>query len=247
MNLLVRYGIMAGYSIPDGSTAEPIDDYAIWLRCAGISPNGYADLAAVIADSDAKTILCDNLNALRYMVRSDSTIMSAVLASSDWIAALDGSTYAVHTPTMTSNTAPSGTAFASSVVDANYAAWYAFDKTSYDAASTKSWVSSGNVPQNIGYHFTTAPYVYRCKIRTAGYASWVPFIPSAFKLQGSNDGSAYDDLATLTNSNFNAATITYYNATAFGSYEYYRLLISAVNSGTNVAVDEVEFYGLNLA
>ena len=63
----------------------------LWLRCAGISPNGYADLAAVIADSDAKTILCDNLNALRYMVRSDSTIMSAVLASSDWIVALDSS------------------------------------------------------------------------------------------------------------------------------------------------------------
>lgn len=98
---------MSEYYIQDGATVMPVDDYVIWLQCAGLD-NPYGSLANVIADTTAMETLCNNLNALRYMVRSEDVIMSAVMANSDWVLALDSSAYSIKVPTMTSDTTPSG-------------------------------------------------------------------------------------------------------------------------------------------
>ena len=116
--------MVIGNYTPDGATVTPVDDYRIWLRCAEL-PNTYGSLANVIANSTAMETLCNNLNALRYMRRSSSTILPAIYADSDWVAELKASIYAVKVPTMTGYTTPSGEVTASGYYN-GFLPWWAF-------------------------------------------------------------------------------------------------------------------------
>jgi hypothetical protein len=79
---------------PDGATITPIDDYAIWLRCAELT-NTYGSLANVLADSTAMTTLMSSENAVNYMLRSitntSGKILYEVVNSETAMEALDAS------------------------------------------------------------------------------------------------------------------------------------------------------------
>ena len=137
-------------------------------------------------------------------------------------------------PIMTSNTAPSGVASASSV--GSNAAWNAFDNTA--TTSNTAWVSNGAAPQWVQYQFTSSLIIRSYSIL---YASTVSGRPVNFNLQGSNDGISFTTLDTrtgfaFTNGQYNTLTIT--NPTT--AYSYYRLNVTATDTG-NPAVVELTF------
>ena len=99
-------------------------------------------------------------------------------------------TLAPKVPTMTSNTAPSGTAFASSEYNASRAAWYLFDK---NETSSNMYCSATNdtIGCYFGYEFPNNTKV--CKFRLVTYDNTDGGIPSKIKIKASNDGLTWVD------------------------------------------------------
>jgi hypothetical protein len=226
---------------PDGSTVNPVDDYAIWLRCAGL-PNSYGSLANVIADSNAMEVLCNNLNALRYMVRSEDVIMPSVLADSDWIAELDACAYAVTIPTMTANDAPSGTASASASV-LPYDAWQAFNK---DATWPSAWaITNGSHTGWLQYQFTKNVRVYRGRIQ-GSVNTWRMW--KTVQMQSSSNGSSFTNMTSVINV-INSTTVpTDFVISDNADVAYWRLnCLSDYNDVDGAILHELYLYGLDLS
>jgi hypothetical protein len=207
-------------------------------------------------------------NAADYLVRSTSWVSNItgnqtamtdigasdycankLLANSTWRTAICDSAYFekvlnVKVPTMTSNTTPSGTAFANYTASGSYAPYYVFDGN----ASTEWYAnsSSGTADNSIGYMFTKNINVGKCKTDFRGMSgaahSW------NIKVQGSTDGITYNDISdsistgSITNSQTETKTL---NCTNTNKYKYFRLYFgrgSGPNNGSPI-VSNVQFYG----
>ena len=229
----------------------PYDVWQSWVAIAGLTPGDYADLAAVIASSTARTALTANTtagkNAMKYMVASTSVIMPAVVASSDFVTVLKSCAYSKTIPVMTSNTAPSGTAAATTVYGTNYP-YLAFDNSlatcAYGYPQYNNW--------RLSYQFNTTPinYVfYYAEIDSSGYTSvtrtfsvkfqisnngttWVD-ATSAFNIVRSSESTIITDEKPLTN-------FTPVNNVAF-------LQISDSSNVATLQVFRLQFYGLDLS
>jgi F5/8 type C domain len=140
-------------------------------------------------------------------------------------------------PAMTSNTAPSGVASASSEYDPNYAAWKAFDKAGY----SQRWCTAGTTAGWLQYQFASAHTVTSYAITSPSNVG--DGVPKSWTFKGSNDGAAWTTLDTRTNIVDWAAlantrkVFDFTNATA---YAYYRLDITASNAAPYLAVGELE-------
>ena len=141
----------------------------------------------------------------------------------------------IATPAMTSNVTPSGIAFASSVGASNFA-WNAF---SQDGATTY-WQSSVVNTGILGYQFTSGKIIKRYSIKMIGTAT--NSYPTAWTFQGSNDGTTYTTLETVSGAsiplggNYTSGILA--NTT---SYTYYRINITAVGTlGTGPSIVEFE-------
>jgi len=132
------------------------------------------------------------------------------------------------TPVMTSNTTPSGVAFASSQTG-NQSAYLAFDEL-----TTTYWQSGLANSGSIGYQFPTGKIIKRY-----AFISWSSNNnnPRNWTFEGSNDGTTYTIIETVTA--FTTAVDTWYirdvsaNTT---SYTYYRMNITAVQAAGNAPV-----------
>jgi hypothetical protein len=137
------------------------------------------------------------------------------------------------TPAMTSNTTPSGVAFASSVAGGS-SAFNAFDQSTGTAWSAQT----GNIGI-IGYQFTSAKIIKQ-------YAFFTPTLPqncpTAWTFQGSNDGTAYDTIETVTG--FSSVVNTWFVRNISSNitpYTYYRMNITAVGiTGFQPAIVELQ-------
>lgn len=206
------------HNIPNGSTITPTDDIQIWLHCANIWDKSYTTITQVLNDASTLQALIASSNAADYMARSttwasdvtaDQSAMSyiglddycadALLADSTWLNAICNSTYFesilnVKVPTMTSNTTPSGTCFASSN-DPNttyFATWKAFDGNNGSA-----WAcGTGKKSANLGYIFTSAVKIKKifAKFRYDGSSE----NSITYKIEGSNDGNTWTDISSST-------------------------------------------------
>ena len=134
-------------------------------------------------------------------------------------------------PNMTSFTTPEGLAFASSYRNAGEEPWRLFRET------PSQWVSSTVNTGFVGYQFTSAKNIKRYAIRGAANTN----NPARWTFEGSNDGTAYTVLDTVTSS---IATNAIYTGTVLpntASFTYYRLNIGAVGTaGSNVAIVGLE-------
>jgi len=140
------------------------------------------------------------------------------------------------TPAMTSNTEPSGIVSANVTDGTNYA-WKAFDQN----ASTY-WCGYPSSTPTITYQFPSAVVVnrYTLQVRNPGNASF----PDSWKLQGSNDGSAWTDLDTQTSVALPAeGAILIYNIANTTAYLYYRIYVTAVRSASQADIAEIGLYG----
>jgi hypothetical protein len=142
-------------------------------------------------------------------------------------------------PTMTSNTAPSGTASASTQLSATYYAYKALDD---DTATWWSTTSAGVVPCWLMYDW--GPYntkiVTSYTITARGGGGNQKGAPKTFKLQGYN-GSTYTDLSTPSDqTSWGDGEQRTFNFTNTTAYRGYRLYITANNTGTYTEIAEFE-------
>ena len=237
----VKFKVISG-GVPDGATVEPVDGYAVWLKCAGI-PNTFGSLANVIADAGARLELTNDLNALRYMVRS-STIMTAVLADSGWVTALDNCDYAVTNPTMTSNTAPSGVVSASSY----HQTYYPYQ--AYNKSTANAWLSV-QIPvfanTYIQYAFSSEKYVYKAKAMHNNGSS--DSSTRIFKIQGLDGASYVDVTGELSSGLF--TSVSEYQTYVFNTIAKTTTVRMQFISGTGISYyagfADIVLYGLDLS
>lgn len=257
------------HSIPTGSTVTPTDVIQTWLHCANIWDKSYTTISEVLNDATTVTTLIASNNAVDYMVRSttwastvnaDSSAMTKIgannycsdklLANSTWLDAIIDSTYFESVlnckiPTMTSNTAPSGEAFASSEIDSSRKAYCAFNNVySTGIGNTNLWHSAAGLPQFVGYKNTDRYCVKYAKLRTGSYHAG----PKVSKLQGSNDSTDGTDGTWVDIGNFvNCPTLNTWYSKKYNSnttkYSLHRLYITDSNLSGYGTVDELQLYG----
>lgn len=160
-------------------------------------------------------------------VSSISNIASKTTAASTYSANL--------IPTMTSNTAPTGTASASSIISTSYDAFQAFDKN-----NDTIWYSNTNVPQWIAYDFGTATVVNKYTIRAYTGGSNQPNCLKSWTFEGW-DGSNWIVLDSATNHpGWSAHELRSYPIPNSTPYQKYRVNITANQGGPRVLLEEIE-------
>ena len=152
-------------------------------------------------------------------------------------------------PRMTGATTPSGTASASDYYsgDSYHQAWAAFCGFPYGTtgANGGGWLTNGNSTGWLQYQFPSA-----CIVRAYAFSGWSADtwngrVPTAWTLQGSNNGSTWTTLDTRTCS---ADAFVRYVKRVFivaspNSYAYYRLNITANNGNSYMGVQQLQLYG----
>jgi hypothetical protein len=144
-------------------------------------------------------------------------------------------------PTMTSATAPSGIASASSNYDIDRAEWKAFDHA--NAVGTDVWCSAwATGTEWLQYQLPSAHAVTRYAVTSA--AGWTQYAPKSWTFKGSNDGATWDTLDTQTNVTAwsGSPERRIYDLTNSTAYAYYRLdiTVGAPADADLVAVGELE-------
>lgn len=136
--------------------------------------------------------------------------------------------YSSFIPALTSNTAPSGIASASSIYSTTYDAWTAFDK---NTTSGQGWITlSGTTIGWIQYKFVNPRKITRYEITSSNV---IGSSPKNFTFEGSNDGSNYTVLDTKTSQTWTGFEKRTFNIVNENSYLYYRINIS-LNNGESL-------------
>ena len=266
----------------DGLVAMPLNDIATWLKTNSTgetSSKGYTTLAQVIADTTTLNNLMANKSAMQYLARSTgfadegcasetfmtylgkSTYLDSTVLNSDiWVTAVCNSTYFelvlnVKVPTMTSNNAPTGIAFASSNYKSNYA-FRAFDGIGGDSNNISysyRWVAEERtnfVEQFIGYKFVNP---MKCKkITIKFFRDGYSLETTTFNVEASNNNIDWTDISTDIIINDPNNQNLYFKVelplNTKESYLYYRLLFKSpttyFNGKYTVAIWEMQFYGI---
>ena len=141
-------------------------------------------------------------------------------------------------PDMTSNTAPSGVASASSQ-DGSFDPWKAMNDSNADELDC--WISEypSSLPAWLQYQFTSGKTIQRYTITSRKHPPLDTEHPMDWTLQGSNNGSDYDVLDTQTDEEFGVNEKKTYSFSNSTSYIYYRLNITAGKSNY-IAIGEWE-------
>lgn len=130
-------------------------------------------------------------------------------------------------PLMTGNTQPSGVVFAGQNTSTAYQA--------FDYNSGNAWASTNLTNCTVGYQFTSGKVIKRYYLYRIGENQR----PTSWTFEGSNDGTNYTVLETVTS---NTASTSYLSGILANttSYTYYRINITAVFSGTVANVRTLE-------
>ena len=247
-------------------------EYEEWLTAAGLSASSYADLDAVLADEKAVRTLMTKTASVEYMaegladdpevaeqilndiyvakwVNYREYAYSSLIAVAELKSIMDASgKYGIYitaekavgskalVPTLTSNTgSDGGTASASSTFSSGYNAYSAFDGN-----ESTYWVTNSTGADSwIKYTF-----VNPTNVKTVGYIENSNKCISTFKIQGSNDGSKWDDLTDVLNISHDTTlqTIALANDSYYLQYRFY--VVSATDLG--VGLRTLQFYGNQL-
>lgn len=240
-------------AIPDGKTVTPINDVTIWQKCGGIASPTYTTLSEVLADTGILSMLIASDNAIDYLVRSttfasdvcaDSNAMTYIgqnnyasntlLADSDWCDAIVNSTYFESVlndkvPAMTSQNTPSGEATANRTF-ADYYAWRAFNGN----FNSQGWLGGYSAQTNetyLQYQFDTDILPKKISVTQQGCYD----VNATIK--GSNDGTNFTDLGTITFANRSVRNVVLPSNTT--RYKYIRF----VGTGWDNAGSSYSYYG----
>lgn len=244
--------------IPNGATATPINNIQIWLHCADIWNKNYTTIAQVLADASTLQALIASNNAADYMARSTNWASSVcanqtamgyignnnycankLLGNSTWRTAICNSSYFqsvlnVKVPTMTSNTAPSGTVASTGLTDATKA-YYVFD------GNNNNFVDENNGDAlTISYSFGKNVKIYKMQYNLS-YSSGYSYVTSAdIKIYSGNIPTKILSLSNPSTSDaMNNAVVS---TVASGSKISFEMTGA---SGWFVALKALQFYGRN--
>lgn len=148
----------------------------------------------------------------------------------------NGST-TIATPAMTGATSPSGNCTTDNALS-GYEAWRAIAQDG--GGDNKAWAASNASSHWWQYQFSSSKVIN--KYRILAHYNYASYSPKTWTIAGSNDGSSWTTLHTVTN--FTSWTVntwssywTFNNAT---SYAYYRVTISAMAGGNNTGMQEIQ-------
>lgn len=251
-------------AIPEGSTVTPTNDIQTWLHCGNIWGKTYTTISQILADASTLQTLIASANAVDYMARSTSwssaitanaSAMSYIglndycadtlLANTTWRSAICSSTYFksvlnVKIPTMTSATAPSGKVTGSTP----YPGW-----DIWGCVSGRSGIQGSTLFLNgtmyWQYEFAAPVACYLFTVSELGDSNQIN--PSAMfssaKIRGSNDGSSFTDLYTISQTPASGSKYDYNFANAT-KYKYYRLANITGSYSSYVELGKLlNFYG----
>ena len=170
---------------------------------------------------------------------------NALLSNATWAEAIANSDYFeevlnVKVPTMTSNTAPSGTVRATSIFGSSYDAYLAFDNN----ASTAWWstaVTPTSANQRLSYEFTSPVIINRVFI--LGYNESGSVRIKNYKIGYSDDGITWNDTLasdTYTSSDTSGKIISFANNTP---HKYYSIYVEDIWDSSYVVIKTLQFYG----
>ncbi|MFJ7915867.1 MULTISPECIES: SPRY domain-containing protein, partial [unclassified Lysinibacillus] len=135
-------------------------------------------------------------------------------------------------PIMTSNTSPNGVASASSIYNANYDAYVAFD-----GSDSLGWCTPSSIVKGwLKYKFDSKKIVAKYTIRSTGNVPNIPLNahPQNWTFEGSNNDSDWIILDTQTNISFTSAIQEKEFSIANNEeYLYYRLNITKNNGSSS--------------
>lgn len=241
--------------------------WARWVTLGGLDPTDYTDLDDVFDDEAAvrrlmtvhasadylidyvtdEVDIIDNFTAndtamkwigLRDYVCDGLTAITGVeaklLASTYWERYLKD-----HVPTMTSNTAPYGTASANSNAGNNYYPYKAFDNSD-SSIWANGTTSASHSNTYVGYAFTNPVCIRRVYVHFQE-----EFVRNvSYKIQGSNDNSSWTDVSSsITTLN------GYIDLDNDDYFLYYRLYITSQTLSSSVTggrICTLQFYGRSL-
>lgn len=139
-------------------------------------------------------------------------------------------------PNMTSDTAPSGTVTYSSQVRPAY---QAFDGK-FNSTESGGWLAATNYPQWLCYQFPIAKIITKYSVSFV-YSLAGDYSIKDFKLQGSNNGTAWTDLDTQTGvTGFLDNPVKTYSFANTTAYLYYRLYVTGGNNASYIYVTELQ-------
>ncbi len=246
-----------------------------WVTLGGLDPTDYSDLSDVFADEAAVRRLMlvhasadylinevtDDVNVIDDFCADDTAMKWIGLCDyvCDGLTAIAGvetkflaSTYwerylKDHAPHMTSNNAPYGKIESSSNLVSGgitYYPWLAFNGSNNDG--NDCWHSQTGANSWIEVEFPTPVCVKKVRLQNRNATVPGPRPISTFKIQGSNDGTTWEDIGdTLTNSDTSANAISDYNISNSSYYLKMRLFVVSVVD-TYAAIGELQFYGRSL-
>ena len=146
-------------------------------------------------------------------------------------------------PVMTSNSAPSGVAAASTEVNSSNQAFGAFDRIYNSSATNTRWIASATTGW-LRYDFGAGNSKV-IKMYAIGAGNGITTqLPKDWTFQGSNDGSSWTTLDTkATQPAWSEDEYRYYNTSNTTAYRYYRINITANQGATDYcAVGEFGLY-----
>lgn len=206
------------YYYLNGSTVTPINDVQIWISCADVRDKNYTTLAEVFADNQLLATIMSSENAVNYLVRSKQFIKSELV------------------PKMTSNTTPSGEAFASSSYQddvTTYGAWRAFDG---DDTGNRSQYTKQEVNAYLGYEFEEPVTVYSLKL--IGMSNLYSSRNPSGYLQGSNDGTTWENIKAINYRNAQTVTDVLSSGARYKAFRVY----NSSNSSEYLQTLTLQFY-----
>ena len=136
-------------------------------------------------------------------------------------------------PTMTSNTAPSGVASASTEDSAGFAAWKAMDKNTETFWNTTANTNTGWLK----YQFAAAKII--CQYTIMGFVD-ATYSPKTWTFDGSNDNTDWTTIDTQTNIAFASNEKKTFVCANSTPYLYYRLNITVNGGAGTIAIWEWE-------
>ena len=155
--------------------------------------------------------------------------------------------FKIATPVMTGYNQPIGEVIETGHLT-NYLGWYCFARER-TAGHFWSYTHGGN-PCYIGFHFTNPIIISKVDvynyIPNSGSTSYE--MPKTFKIQGSNDGSTWINLAECQITDFTKDLLNTYEFENTTAYRYYRLYCTEYNTGfSDCSVGVINMYEKYLA
>ena len=201
-------------------------------------------MTKVVNSKSAMKELGLNEYATNKLIQNDEW-RTAALASSNAIAGLDESN-PITIPTMTSNTAPSGTVFASSENSAwSQTALRVFDGNTSGDDYWDPAIGATYDNQYVGYSFTSAMWPYKLNVRVSSGKQNAYYIIEA--TNNMNDTSSWIPISE----EFTGGTYTFKNNSNSGTkYQHYRIRCtrttgstSTQSGGNNSVIHMLQIYG----